>query len=121
MTRIGRGLGIAASLALVSGCVPATKAPPVAAPPAPSTGAAPGLDGVIGRSAAALSGRFGAPSLDVREGPARKLQFANAVCVLDIYLYPGAGGGEAVATHVDARLPDGRDIDRASCIASLGR
>ena len=32
-----------------------------------------------------------------------------------------AGGGEAVVTHVDARLPDGRDMDRAACVAALTR
>jgi hypothetical protein len=55
----------------------------------------------------------------VREGGARKLQFSSPVCVMDAYLYPGEQGREAVVTHIDARLPDGRDIDRASCVAAL--
>ena len=95
--------------------------PPQTASSAPAYSVA-GLQGVMGRTAAALTGLFGQPALDVREGTARKLQFANQVCVLDAYLYPRAGG-EAVVTHVDARLPDGRDIDRASCVSSfsLGR
>jgi len=75
----------------------------------------------MGRTAGALVTRFGAPALDVREGTARKLQFSNAVCVLDLYLYPPARGGEAVVTHVDARLPDGRNLDRASCLGSFRR
>jgi hypothetical protein len=49
---------------------------------------------------------------------ARKLQFIGPICVLDAYLYP-KGAREAVATYVDARQPDGRDIDRASCVAAL--
>jgi hypothetical protein len=75
----------------------------------------------MGRTAGALVSRFGAPALDVREGTARKLQFSNAVCVLDLYFYPPSGGGEAVVTHIDARLPDGRSMDRASCLGSFRR
>jgi hypothetical protein len=41
--------------------------------------------------------------------------------VLDAYLYPQRERGEPVVTHVDARLPDGRDVDRDSCIAALRR
>jgi hypothetical protein len=62
---------------------------------------------------------FGKADLDVREGAARKLQFASPACVLDTYLYPPAAGGEPIVTHIDARLPDGRDFDRASCVAAL--
>ena len=78
-----------------------------------------GLESVMGRNARALTTLFGQPGLDVREGPGRKLQFLGPVCVLDAYLYPPTQGGEAVVTHIDARLPDGRDIDRASCVAAL--
>jgi hypothetical protein len=73
----------------------------------------------MGRTASALINSFGQPDLDVREGSARKLQFSNETCVLDAYLYPRSGG-DPVVTHVDARLPDGRDVDRASCVAALG-
>ena len=60
------------------------------------------------------------PDLDLREGPARKLQFLGPACVLDAYLYPPRSGrGEPVVTYVDARQPDGRDMDRASCVAAL--
>ncbi len=123
MAGIGAILRIAAPLALLSGCASTTTttapAPPASAPMQPRTYSNVGLEGVMGRSAAALVSRFGSPRLDVREGAARKLQFANAVCVLDAYLYPRSGGGEPVVTHVDARFPDGRDLDRASCVASF--
>jgi hypothetical protein len=76
-------------------------------------------DPVIGRTAAILTGQFGSPALDIREGTARKLQFESAACVLDAYLYPPAAGGEPIVTHVDTRMPDGRDIDRGSCVAAL--
>jgi hypothetical protein len=113
-------------LALAAGCVPQSVVPPPAAPPPLAPPPAPtysthGLESVMGRNARALIALFGNPALDVREGIARKLQFAGPACVLDVYLYPPQGGGEPVATHVDARLPDGRDIDRSSCVAALSR
>jgi hypothetical protein len=80
-----------------------------------------GLEGVIGRDARALEAEFGKPDLDIREGNARKLQFAGTACVLDLYLYPPRGGGEPVAFYADARGPDGRDLDRAGCVAALSR
>jgi hypothetical protein len=64
-------------------------------------------------------GQFGKPVLDVREGTARKLQFIGPACILDTYLYPPAAGGEPIVTHIDARQRDGRDMDRASCVAAL--
>ena len=77
---------------------------------------------VLGATARALVGQFGNPDLDLREGPARKLQFLGPACVLDAYLYPPRSGrGEAVVTHVDARQPDGREMDRSSCVAALTR
>jgi hypothetical protein len=119
------GLVLAGALVLAGCATRAAEQPaPAARPPAvaPAAGARPivvPLDTVIGRTAAALAAAFGRPALDIREGPARKLQFESAVCVLDAYLYPPAAGGEPIVTHVDARLPDGRDLDRASCIAAL--
>ena len=107
-------------LALLAACGPAGKIPIVSAPPPPVRIEA-GLDRVIGRDARALIGLFGAPDHDMREDPARKLQYASGVCVLDAYLYPPAPGREPLVTHVDARLPTGEDIDRASCIAALSR
>ena len=80
-----------------------------------------GLDRVIGKTAAQLVALFGPADLDGREGQARKLQFVGPVCVLDAYLYPEKVGAEPVATYIDARLPTGDDIDRASCIAALSR
>ena len=89
--------------------------PAVVRPPA----AADRSGALFGRTAQALTALFGEPALDVREGEARKLQFLGANCVLDAYLYPPGGRGEAVVTHVDTRLPDGRDSDREACIAAL--
>src|SRR5690242_17530407 len=78
-----------------------------------------GLERVMGQSAPALIALFGEPDADVREGDARKLQFAGPICVLDTYLYPKHG--KQVVTYVDARQPSGAAIDRASCVAALTR
>ncbi|GAA4827968.1 hypothetical protein GCM10023232_28020 [Sphingosinicella ginsenosidimutans] len=106
-------------------CVPQTPRPapvrPTAPPPEPQPYPRAGLETVIGRTARVLVDEFGPAQLDSREGPARKLQFLSPVCVLDAYLYPPRGGGEPIVTHVDARLPDGREMDRASCVAALSR
>ena len=115
---------MAAAMLLLAGCASTGKEAPTVAPtpravqrPAPLNST--GLESVLGRTARALEALFGRPGLDVREGPARKLQFAGPACVLDAYLYPPAAGGEPIVTHLDARLPDGRDLDRASCVAAL--
>ena len=79
-----------------------------------------GLERVIGQDAPGLTRLFGAPDAEVREGTARKLQFASEICVLDAYLYPSGGNAPRV-TYLDARQPNGQAIDRASCVAALTR
>ncbi len=98
------------------------RAPVKAPPPVAEVHMVPGLEGVIGANAAQLTRAFGTPRLDVWEGDARKLQFAGTPCILDVYLYSSAQGREPQATYVDARrASDGRDVDRATCVASLRR
>jgi hypothetical protein len=122
---MGRAQIIVLGAALLAGCVAPTAqapvAPPVSAPPPTPVYSTHGLESVMGRGARALVALFGNPDLDIREGDARKLQFLGPACVLDAYLYPPRGGGDPVVTHVDARLPDGRDMDRSSCVAALSR
>lgn len=79
----------------------------------------PGLEGVIGADALQLGRQFGTPRLDVIEDDTRKLQWSGSACILDVYLYPPPGGGKPTATYVDARRGDGRDVDRAACVAAL--
>ena len=112
-------LVIGVASATLAGCVAAPAPPPSAAAPTQPirTG---GLEAVLGATAQRLIAQFGNPDLDLREGQARKLQFIGPACVLDAYLYPPRDGrGEPTATHVDARQPDGREMDRASCVAAL--
>ncbi|EGD60148.1 hypothetical protein Y88_2022 [Novosphingobium nitrogenifigens DSM 19370] len=80
-----------------------------------------GLPGVIGADAEALIRQFGQPRLDIREGEARKLQWSGSACILDAFLYPGEHGRRPTATYVDARRGDGRDVDKAACVAALRR
>ena len=105
-------------LSALAGCVaPQSEAPPVQRAAAPVVLA--GLDGVMGTTARSLTSQFGRPDLELTEGPTRKLQFLGAACVLDAYLLPPRSGAEPVVIHVDARQPDGREMDRASCVAAL--
>ena len=100
----------------------APKPPPKPVFRTPEVQRLPGLESVIDKDAAVLTRQFGKPQLEVREGDMRKLQFAGAPCVLDVYLYPLRPGSEPIATHVDARRSsDGLDVDRAACIAALMR
>lgn len=111
-------------LSALAGCAVPERAPPVVAPPPPLYQRPlpqQGLDRVMGQTAAALVRLFGAADLDVREASSRKLQFGSGICVLDAYLYPLQPGREPVVTHIDARDLQGRDFDRASCIAALAR
>lgn len=113
-------MGAAALLAL-GGCATGGGTPP---PQSAGRVAIPytavGLERVLGQDAAGLVRLFGEPDADVREGTARKLQFAGPICVLDTYLYPKGTAAPRV-TYLDAREPDGSTIDRASCVAALTR
>lgn len=83
---------------------------------------APGLEGVIGASAADLSRQFGPARLDVLEGDARKLQWTGTACVLDVFLYPQQAGADPRATYAEARrASDGQEVDRAACVAAMRR
>ena len=80
-----------------------------------------GLERVLGQDARSLVSLFGNADQDVKEDGARRLQYAGPFCILDAYLYPPRAGAEPVVTYMDARQPDGKDIDRASCVAALVR
>jgi hypothetical protein len=88
---------------------------------APPIKIATGLDRVMGKDARSLVQLFGPAAQDVREASARKLQFSGAACILDAYLYPPAKGKEPVVTYLAARVPDGRDADKASCVTALSQ
>ncbi len=124
MTIENRRLAAIAGLALTLGAC-AGPAIPRATPPPPAAGPAPTVvkpvqnNALIGNSADAIGRMFGKPRLDVTEGAGRKLQFGGANCILDIYFYAPRAGANPVATHVDARTPDGRNAEVNSCAQSL--
>lgn len=102
--------------------VPGVVARPPAPPrPAPRILAIPGLEGVIGADGDALIRQFGPARLDIREDDARKLQWSGTACILDVYLYPTRPGARPVATHLEARRGDGRDVDQVACANALRR
>lgn len=119
---IRRGLLLVLPLLPLAACAP-TPGPkaPVAVTEKPVKLHEAGLERVMGKTGAQLTQLFGDTDLDGHEGQARRMQFAGPSCVLDAYLYPPKDGGEPIVTYVDARLPSGDDIDRASCIAALSR
>jgi hypothetical protein len=120
-------LALFASLTLLlGGC--AGNAIPRATPPKAPSSAGPITaprptqnNSLIGRSANSALSLFGKPRLDVAEGAGRKLQFGGTACILDIYYYAPKQGADPLATHVDARTPDGRDANVPSCIEALRR
>jgi hypothetical protein len=95
---------------------PQTRTPPAEAPRSMSE-----LDRVMGKDARALVQLFGQPVQDVLEASARKLQFASNDCILDVYLYAPMEGKDPIVSFVAARVADGRDAERNSCIAALRR
>lgn len=126
----GAALTLLAGAMLLGGCAgggkPAPVRPPASAQPrgtvvrVPQVMAPQGLDGVIGASAEALLKRFGTPRIDLTEGDARKLQFAGAQCVLDIFIYPVSAVAQPTATHVAARQRQGgAAADPGACIREV--
>lgn len=105
----------------LAACASTPKPPPASVIVNPAPVRPVGLERVLGQPASALTGLFGAADQDVTEASARRLQFTSPICILDAYLYPPGRGREPLVTHVDARQPDGRDIDRASCVAAMVR
>ena len=116
-----RRIAALALLACLAACASGPR--PAAAPPAERAAdmREAGLERVIAHTAPQLVDLFGAADLDQREGTSRRMQFVGPACVLDAYLAPKQPGAEPVVSYVDARLPSGDDIDRASCVAALSR
>jgi predicted small lipoprotein YifL len=117
-----RPLALAALILTLTGCgetVPQKQRPQTIA--APPIKLATGIDRVMGKDARSLVQLFGPAAQDVREASSRKLQFSGASCILDAYLYPPAKGKEPVVTFLAARVPDGRDADKASCVSALSQ
>lgn len=120
--RLAAIAGLALTLGACAGpAIPRPSTPSAATPP-PATVVRPVQNNaLIGNSADAIGRMFGKPHLDVTEGAGRKLQFAGSNCILDVYFYAPRAGANPVATHVDARTPDGRNAEVNSCAQSFRR
>lgn len=103
------------ALLLLAACATST-APrtQVTAPPPPAVA---GMERLLGQPPETALGLLGPAQLDRREGPARQLQYAGA-CILDLWYYPQEGRAP-IATHAEARLPNGQDVRPAECLRSL--
>lgn len=119
--RLAAIVGVALTLGACAGpAIPRPSTPPPAASQ-PTVVRPIQNNALIGNSADAIGRMFGKPRLDVTEGAGRKLQFGGISCILDVYLYAPRSGANPVATHVDARTPDGRNAEVNSCAQSLRR
>lgn len=117
---------LAASTLFLAGCAGSAVPTPTrpAAPPPRPLSTPPRIvqsNSLVGQHANAALSMFGKPRLDVVEGAGRKLQFAGPPCILDIYYYAPKAGADPIATHVDARTPEGRDANVDSCVNALRR
>ena len=120
--RLAAIAGLALTLGACAGpAIPRPAAPAGRPPPAPTVVRPVQNNALIGSSADAIGRMFGKPQLDVTEGAGRKLQFAGSNCILDIYFYAPRAGANPVATHVDARTPDGRNAEVNGCAQSFQR
>jgi hypothetical protein len=104
----------------LAACATTPRAPvesPTLSPPA----AKPVRSDLGGLTEAELVQRFGPSSFRVREGAALKLQWQNATCILDTYLYPPVKGtGAATVLHADARRPgSGETVAVEGCVMAL--
>jgi hypothetical protein len=107
---------------LVAACAPRPAPEPAPAPVAPVRPAAPSEHDhrtVNGMTVGELIQHFGKPRLQIIEGEGTKLQFAGPNCVLDVYLYPPAGGGTPRATLIEARNSQGSDVSAQACAAAI--
>lgn len=103
-------------LLLVAGCASAPAVAPIVTPPPPPP---PGLELLLDQLPETAISLLGQPRLDKKEGNSRQLQYVGG-CVLDIWYYAKPGPA-LLATHADARLPDGRDFAAGECLQLLIR
>ena len=96
---------------------PKSRAPQIAAviaPPPPKPAR------LMGLGATEVSKLLGVPARVRRERRVRIWQYVTGDCVLDLFLYPAAGGH--VVTHIESRTPElGRGVAAATCIAGVVR
>ena len=140
---LGRGIALA-GLA-VAACVPPPKPPPTtpAEPaavevPAPQQAAIPPsvpessdppppplpdvrAAELVGYDRARLTALLGPPDFARRDAPAELLQYRDATCVLDLFLYPPSDAAPERVTHVEARDRDAGAAKADDCLMAVMR
>lgn len=94
-----------------------TGTPPVVE--VPQAALPPGLARLQGLGEAQVLALLGPASMARDEGPARQLQFIRPPCVLDVFLYPQAGGGAPRVRMASARRPDGSRMEPGVCLGLI--
>ena len=93
-----------AAITLVGCAAPAVRQPSAQAFPVAPMGLEPSVmrpaSSLLGLTADEVRNRFGMPDVQRRENTAELWQYADAGCVLLVFLYGSSGAGEQVA-HVD--------------------
>ena len=107
---IFRLLAFGLGLAGLAGCAAAPSAVSASAGLVPASAQA-----LMGSTPQILNADFGPPMIRRTDGQAQVWVYENAVCGLQVFLYPDAGGTPRVA----AAVPD--DGDQASCMQSFAR
>jgi len=102
---------------LLAACAAPDRGPPLVR--APESVLPPALARLQGLGEAQVLAVLGPASMARDEGPARQLQFIRPVCVLDVFLYPPAGGGAARVLSGFARRPDGSQMDPGICLGLI--
>lgn len=138
-TRSYLAVALALALSALSGCATETEPPPRAEPadlpalsevPAivPPTVAAPeppkppepipDLESLRGLNAVEVTALLGAPQFQRIDQPARIWQYRTSGCILDLFLYPSAGG-ELSVDHLETRRLKSPGDDPQSCFAAM--
>ncbi len=73
----------------------------------------------MGMDRGALLAALGKPDFLRRDRPALRWQYRTGGCVLDVFLYRGAGGGDFTVTHVEARDKNARPLAETDCLKDV--
>jgi hypothetical protein len=118
-----RAAALCLALLGLAACTEHARDPAVAQGPAISM---PGSDfkdatKLFGLPAEDINALFGEPRQTRRDGPAQVWQYANAVCVLDLFLYTDTDPSRPHVTYFEAREGGSAAPDPMPCLRSLLR
>jgi len=117
---IGHGAAMMRALPfmlLLAACATTSTPPTLVSVPQPPL--PPGLARLQGLGEPQVLALLGPATMSREEGPARHLQFIRPVCVLDVFLYPQAGGARPLVRMAAARRPDGSRMEPGICLGLI--